>query len=95
MGLEIVELIMDVEEAYGITLPDDALDRVVTVGDFYDRILQLIREQQPHLVDNPAFMKGAMGLDHVLRKPQRIPLRRRRGVTRDPIDRGSGLRVSA
>ena len=44
MGLEYVELAMDAEEEFGISVPDNASQSVVTVGDFYDVVLALVRE---------------------------------------------------
>ena len=44
MGLEDVELAMDAEDEFGVAVPDELLQRVVTVGDFYDAILPLVRE---------------------------------------------------
>lgn len=40
MGLDTVELIMDIEEAFDITIPDDRASRMLTVGDVYDFILE-------------------------------------------------------
>ena len=44
MGLENVELAMGFEDEFGIAVPDEILQRMVTVGDFYDAVLQLVRE---------------------------------------------------
>ena len=38
---------MDAEDEFGIAVPDELLQRVVTVGDFYDAVLQLVRENGP------------------------------------------------
>lgn len=35
MGIDTVELIMDVEESFGIKIPDDDAQRIVTVGDLF------------------------------------------------------------
>ena len=43
MGLDDVELIMEAEDEFGVTLPDDLLVRAPTVGEFYDAILPLVR----------------------------------------------------
>lgn len=43
MGLEIVELVMDCEDEFGILIPDEAAGEVRTVGQFYDLVLALTR----------------------------------------------------
>lgn len=55
MGLEIVELVMDVEQAYGIKIPDDAISELYTLGDFHNLIARLVQDQQPELAAKSAF----------------------------------------
>jgi acyl carrier protein len=43
VGLDDVELIMEAEDEFGVTLPDDFLVHAATVGEFYDAILPLVR----------------------------------------------------
>lgn len=38
MGLDAVELVMDAEEAFGIEIPDEVAERIVTVGDLFEFI---------------------------------------------------------
>ena len=57
MGLESVELVMDIEEAYGITVPDNAMNNIYTLGDFHDLIDRLVKEQQPELWASASFPK--------------------------------------
>ncbi len=45
-SLQIYELVVDLEEAYDIRLPDDMLDSVVTVGDFVDLVYTLTVEHE-------------------------------------------------
>jgi len=43
MGLEIVELVMKVEDEFGVRIPDDVAGAVHTVGQLYDYLLTAIR----------------------------------------------------
>lgn len=45
-SLQIYELVVDLEEAYDIRLPDDMLDSIVTVGDFVDLVYTLTTEER-------------------------------------------------
>jgi acyl carrier protein len=36
MGLDTVELVMDVEESFGVEIPDDAAQQIITVGDLFE-----------------------------------------------------------
>jgi hypothetical protein len=56
VGLEMVELVMDCEDEFGIKIPDEAAGDVRTVGQFFDLVLALTRSngkpelrQRPHL----------------------------------------------
>lgn len=40
MGLDSVELILEAEESFGISLADEEMGRIVTVGQFYDAIVR-------------------------------------------------------
>lgn len=44
MGLDAVEIIMEIEDAFDIKIPDDKASQIVTVGDLYDYILELKRD---------------------------------------------------
>lgn len=54
MGLEMVELVMDCEDEFGITLPAAVASEVRTVGQFFDLVLTLIRSSgKPDLRQRP------------------------------------------
>jgi acyl carrier protein len=40
MGLDTVELVMEIEEAFDISIPDDRASNMLTVGDLYEFILE-------------------------------------------------------
>ena len=40
MGLDSVELILEAEEAFGISLADDEMVKTLTVGQFYEAIMR-------------------------------------------------------
>ena len=40
MGLDGVELVLEAEESFGISLADDEMPKIVTVGQFYDAIMR-------------------------------------------------------
>jgi hypothetical protein len=39
MGLDTIEVVLCVEEVFGLSLPDDECGRIVTVGDLYRLVL--------------------------------------------------------
>jgi hypothetical protein len=45
MGLDIVMLVMDVEERFGVTLPDERAERITTVGELYTFLLGQTRRR--------------------------------------------------
>lgn len=52
MGLDAVELMMELEESFGLQIPDEAMSEVRTVGDLYSKILQILNSQK-HSKLNP------------------------------------------
>jgi len=55
MGLETVELLMDIEDHFGVSIPDEDASRCITVGDTRDVVVRLLvakgREDSPTLRD--------------------------------------------
>ena len=50
MGLDTVELVMSVEKAFDIELPDETAARMLTVGDLHEFIMnELIRLERPNI----------------------------------------------
>lgn len=45
MGLDSVELVMDVEERFDTTFPDAVVEHIQTVGDLYSFLMSRIRQQ--------------------------------------------------
>lgn len=45
MGLDSVELLMEVEDAFGIHIPDRIAEKILTVGDFYEVVWEQMRER--------------------------------------------------
>ncbi|MCE9547006.1 MAG: hypothetical protein K8T25_16145 [Planctomycetia bacterium] len=68
MGLDIMELVMEVEDEFCIAIPDEVAQRVRTVGDIYDYVL----EQKSRPID-PLNMMPAIGSpDEVWQKLQAL-----------------------
>ena len=62
MGLDIVELVMEVEETFGIDIPDHDAERLRTVGDLY----WYVREHVPDpAVSNAAPHHAGTPVDEV------------------------------
>ena len=47
MGLGIMELIMEIEEHFGVPIPDERAERILTVGDLYRYVLARTRRSLP------------------------------------------------
>lgn len=60
MGLEMVELVMDCEDEFGISIPDAAVSEIETVGQFFDLVLALTHSGgKPELRQRPDLKKYA------------------------------------
>lgn len=42
MGLETVEIVLEIEDAFSISIPDDRANRVRTVGDLVELVRELV-----------------------------------------------------
>jgi acyl carrier protein len=47
MGLDVVEIIMECEDEFGIAIPDEDFSAVRTAGDLHALVMRLLREGQP------------------------------------------------
>lgn len=50
MGLDIVEIVLTVEERFGILMPDSDMPQIETVGEFYTYILNALARQNTEQV---------------------------------------------
>jgi hypothetical protein len=90
MGLDLVELVMEIEEAFGMSIPDRDAAGLETVGQVYDYILEhRFQGKQEACMSNITFYKIRRALTSVLHIPRNdvrvatalenlIPDRRRR-----------------
>jgi len=104
MGLDSVELILEAEEAFGISLADDEMTKIVTVGQFYDAIMrELPRPEKKfclsavtfHRLHQPILTVTGRKRGEVrptTRLDTLIPRRRRKAAWKK-IQRLSGLRL--
>jgi hypothetical protein len=103
MGLDAVELVLEVENAFGFSIPDDDAERLATVGQLYDYILaRRFHAEQDSCLSSMAFYRVRRALISVLRIPRDsvrvatalatiIPRRRRR--TWRAIEKNTGFRL--
>lgn len=80
MGLESVELVMDVEDAFGIRVPDDLAEGVRTVGELAEAVLALVRTGgSPALAARPDLEA------HVWQTVRRLAAKGARGVRPEDV----------
>ncbi len=76
MGLESVELVMAFEEEFGVEIPDDEAERIITVGDARDFIVGKLREraEDPEAVDPEEVWSRikAIVVDHIGVRPEKV-----------------------
>ena len=65
MGLDSVELIMTVEEAFGIEISDEEAQTICTVGDFHACVMSKLGkiEARDHCLTQHAFYRLRQGLE--------------------------------
>lgn len=102
MGLEGVELVMEVEEAFGIVIADEEAERTRTVGQLFELVVSKLSSSQG-CASMVAFNRLRRGLCAVLGTPRRsvlpqtrldqlLPARRRRAGWRQ-LSAASGLHL--
>ena len=58
MGLDTVELVMAIEEDFGLEIPDETAAKIVTVGDMHAYLVsELARRGQPDLDEEGIYTK--------------------------------------
>ncbi len=68
MGLDGVELVMDVEEKFGVAIPDDLAQTMRTVGDLYEYLVtQCNGDRQSGCLTSAAFYQVRQGICKTLR----------------------------
>jgi acyl carrier protein len=103
MGLDSVELVLEVEDAFGLSIPDEDADSLTTVGMLYDYVLaHRFHGTQDACLTSMTFYKLRRGLMLVLQLPRNavrtstelsaiIPKRRRR-IWR-ALEKATGFRL--
>ena len=94
MGLEDVELVMDVEDEFGITIVSEYGLSARTVGALYDLVLRLVREQPrselaqlPDLESHVWYRVAELSAKHGYHQEPRQ-------ITRETLPRRSRIRLS-
>lgn len=59
MGLDRIELVLTIEEEFDIDLPAAVIEKLTTVGDFYDDVYAIIEQTHPALANEDEF-KGRL-----------------------------------
>jgi acyl carrier protein len=81
MGLDTVELVMAIEETFGLTIPDDRAGKIVTIGDAYRCILERLE-----FPESPGSCLSAGAFYHLRRT-----LMRQAGTSRAAVRPGARL----
>lgn len=105
MGLDGVELVMEFEDEFGIQIPDDAAEKMPTVGDVTEFVYAELRRTLPQAkscLTSRSFYKLRQGLVKLLSVPRRditpktelehlIPIEHRREIWRRLLSQGLRL----
>lgn len=70
MGLDSVELVLRIEDEFSISLPDDEVSNVKTVGDLYDLVLRKL-DVTPSCLSSKAFYRTRQAITDCLAVPRR------------------------
>ena len=57
-SLDVLEIIMGIEDEFGIEIPTDHAESIVTVGDAYEKIKEALEEQNITSIQNPYFNRA-------------------------------------
>lgn len=74
MGLDVVEIVMSVEEHFGIEIPDDIAGTLTTVGSLHSFVVAEISRQDRHAVDADAVFAQLREIicDQIGIEPERV-----------------------
>jgi acyl carrier protein len=78
VGLEVVEIVMDAEESFGISLPDARVSEIRTVGELHECIVDVLGQDQDETALRPIVLERLGGaLSACERSNDSVPLLRR------------------
>ena len=64
MGMDSIELVMEVEDEFAISLPDELLERCMVVGQLCDAVVQTVRQNPTHPLNANADLQSYV-FEHV------------------------------
>jgi len=74
MGLDVVELVLEVEDEFGVSFPDDRYSHLATVGEMCLAVVDEVRVQKGEILDvNETFERLRVVICEVLHvSPQKV-----------------------
>ncbi len=73
MGLDTVELVLAVEEEFGIEIPNAMAAQLIAVGDLYDCVVGQLRSRNEPLAENEVWERlRSLIVDHLGVRPDEI-----------------------